>query len=243
MKQILEMVARYVTDEKLLASWYLWRDAFKLMSGRFKSAELFARLVNAGGDLVCTRDTMPLGYALDAGSGPRNAYFDALEMVSQEALMRQRNLKRNGGGDYDYFLRCHIFHAVKEFRPSLLRRFLALAALDRNEGEVHCILQYKPPPPLNATWLSRGSLKINLDNVFDKTALRWAVENQDPSSIEEILHHERNFHKQKNLGVICLSNQLDNDKFTMWTLDTFRKPYPDKPIAQKFGYPSLAVLG
>ena len=39
------------------------------MSGRFKSAELFARLVNAGGDLVCTRDTMPLGYALDAGSG------------------------------------------------------------------------------------------------------------------------------------------------------------------------------
>ena len=102
MKQILEMVARYVTDEKLLASWYLWRDAFKLMSGRFKSAELFARLVNAGGDLVCTRDTMPLGYALDAGSGPRNAYFDALEMVSQEALMRQRNLKRNGGGDYDY---------------------------------------------------------------------------------------------------------------------------------------------
>ena len=68
-QQILEMVARYVTDEKLRASWYLWRDAFKLMSGRFKSAELFARLVNAGGDLVCTRDTMPLGYALDAGSG------------------------------------------------------------------------------------------------------------------------------------------------------------------------------
>ena len=46
-----------------------------------------------------------------------------------------------------------------------------------------------------------------------------------------------------NLGVVCLSNQLDNDKFTMWTLETFQKPYPDKPIAQKFGYPSLAVLG
>ena len=29
----------------------------------------------------------------------------------------------------------------------------------------------------------------------------------------------------------------------MWTLDTFKKPYHDKPIAQKFGYPSLAVLG
>ena len=69
MKQILEMVARYVTDEKLLASWYLWRDAFKLMSGRFKSAELFARLVNAGGDLVCTRYNMPLAEALSAGSG------------------------------------------------------------------------------------------------------------------------------------------------------------------------------
>ena len=63
------MVARYVTDEKLRASWYLWKDVFKLMSGRFKSAELFARLVNAGGDLVCTRYTMPLGEALDAGSG------------------------------------------------------------------------------------------------------------------------------------------------------------------------------
>ena len=146
MEEILEMVARYVKDEELRASWYLWKDAFKLMSGRFKSAELFARLVNAGGDLVCTRYDMPLGEALGAGSGPRNAYFNALEMVSQEALMRQRNLKRNSE-DYDYFLRCHIFHSVKEFRPSLLRRFLALAALDRSEGELHCILQYKPPPP------------------------------------------------------------------------------------------------
>ena len=63
------------------------------------------------------------------------------------------------------------------------------------------------------------------------------------SSIEEILHHERSFHKNMNLGVVCLSNQLDNDKYTMWTLETFQKPYPDKPIAQKFGYPSLAVLG
>ena len=63
------MVARHISDETLRASRYLWRDAFNLMSGRFKSAELFARLVDAGGDLVCTRDTMPLGYALDAGSG------------------------------------------------------------------------------------------------------------------------------------------------------------------------------
>ena len=63
------MVARYVTDEELRASWYLWKDVFKLMSGRFKSAELFARLVNAGGDLVCTRYNMPLAEALSAGSG------------------------------------------------------------------------------------------------------------------------------------------------------------------------------
>ena len=63
------MVAKYVTDDELRASWYLWKDAFKLMSGRFKSAELFARLVNAGGDLVCTRYSMPLAEALDADSG------------------------------------------------------------------------------------------------------------------------------------------------------------------------------
>ena len=90
--------------------------------------------------------------------------------------MRQRNAAAASPADYDYFLRCHIFHAVKEFRPSLLRRFLALAALDRSEAEVHCILQYKPTPPL-----SRGTppLKTNLDNVFDKSCLRWAVENQD----------------------------------------------------------------
>ena len=69
LQQILEMVAKYVTDEELRASWYLWKDAFKLMSGRFKSAELFARLVNAGGDLVCTRYSMPLAEALDAESG------------------------------------------------------------------------------------------------------------------------------------------------------------------------------
>ena len=63
------MVAKYVTDDELRASWYLWKDAFKLMSGRFKSAQLFARLVNAGGDLVCTRYSIPLAEALDAESG------------------------------------------------------------------------------------------------------------------------------------------------------------------------------
>ena len=56
------------------------------------------------------------------------------------------------------------------------------------------------------------------------------------------MFHERTFHKQKKQGVVCLSNQLDNDIFTMWTLETFKKPYPDKSVAQKFGTPSREVL-
>ena len=85
------MVANYVTDDELRASWYLWKDAFKLMSGRFKSAELFARLVNAGGDLVCTRYSMPLAEALDADSG--GAICNFLSSICAIKILGSANAK------------------------------------------------------------------------------------------------------------------------------------------------------
>ena len=61
-------------DKDLEKNRFLWKDAFKRMSESFESAEFFARLVNLGGDLVCTKETMPLNYALKGGKGEVKLY-------------------------------------------------------------------------------------------------------------------------------------------------------------------------
>ena len=117
-------------------------------------------------------------------TGSKKVYFDALEMVSQQALLNQKDYH-----NFDDFLCRHIFYTAKESRPSLLKRFLALA-IDVGKGrkEIHDLLHFK----LRTT----GTVKVDmvrtlehgpvrhlkgrgalfLETTPEKTALRWAVE-------------------------------------------------------------------
>ena len=80
-----------------------------------------------------------------------------------------------GRGHFNDFVSYHIFHAAQKSRHNLLRRFLALASEDKHEAEndsrknIHKFLHYE----------SGERSESHLDKVFGKTALRWAVENED----------------------------------------------------------------
>ena len=112
----------------------------------------------------------------------------AAETVNLDTTMSSIDHPDGGGGGnreaqtarvhFNDFISYHIFHAAQKSRHALLRRFLALAREDKladNDGssdcnkKVHNFLHYKP----------RKRSESELDKVFDKTALRWAVENED----------------------------------------------------------------
>ena len=174
----------YLSHEILKEKWFRWKQAFYEMVGRTSSALVLVRLINAGVNLVCRGDYfMPLNRAIGwkehAGEGAIRAYFEALEKASHEALVKQRQYEDTE--HYIYFLRCHIYQTVKEFRPALLRRFLNLAAA-QGVDVVHDIITFQRQPQ-DLKVKAKYSETLNLwsfDEVFVKSALRWAVENQDP---------------------------------------------------------------
>ena len=74
--------------------------------------------------------------------------------------------------EFNYFLCWHIFYAAKQGRHSVMKRFLNLDSeyrkqTIREDDDVHRTLHFNKLED------------SNFEKVFDKTALRWAVENED----------------------------------------------------------------
>ena len=68
--------------------------------------------------------------------------------------------------------------------------------------------------------------KNHPDETFTKTALEWAVENNDRLCTTEILHQEFECHRaSKFAGLSCLRRQLTGDELLMWTIETFTMFY------------------
>ena len=68
--------------------------------------------------------------------------------------------------------------------------------------------------------------KNHEDETFTKTALEWAVENNDRLCTTEILHQEFECHRaSKFAGLSCLRRQLTGDELLMWTIETFSMFY------------------
>ncbi len=145
-----------------------------------------------------------------------STYFNALTRVAPEVLARVGDGSESE--HWKYFLNSHINCAAKERRHDILR--LGLSAI-RDVDVAHAIL-------VNET---------AADASDKKTALQCAVENKDPIAITEILHHEHRFHDNFRAGLVCLKRQLDCDSYLKWTLDTFRKMYPNKSKAEKYVLP------
>ena len=73
------------------------------------------------------------------------------------------------------------------------------------------------------------SNKSHKNDTFHKTALEWAVKNQDRYLIAEILRHEYKQHKDnKEEGLLCLQSQLTYEEDLKQTIAQFADQYPKK---------------
>eukprot|EP00095_Tigriopus_kingsejongensis_P004696 maker-scaffold276_size226481-snap-gene-0.17 protein:Tk04696 transcript:maker-scaffold276_size226481-snap-gene-0.17-mRNA-1 annotation:"hypothetical protein" len=84
--------------------------------------------------------------------------------------------------------------------------------------------------------------KSSEDETFTKTALEWAVENNDRLCTTEILHQEFHCHKEdKRAGLTCLRRQLRGDELLIWTIETFTMFY-ERTFAQRTVIPMFGLL-
>ena len=82
--------------------------------------------------------------------------------------------------------------------------------------------------------------KNHNDVTFTKTALEWAVENNDRLCTTEILHQEYECHRNSKVeGLNCLRQQITGDELLMWTIETFKTFY-DRTWVQKNILPFLS---
>ena len=102
------------------------------------------------------------------------AYFNALRRFNiQDYLTKLEDFEIQ-----KRFLCMHLVAATREVRPDIVR---ILFNLIEDQTDLHGILLFKE--------------EYNEDETFRKTALEWAVENNDRLCITEILHQEYECHQ------------------------------------------------
>jgi hypothetical protein len=62
-------------------------------------------------------------------------------------------------------------------------------------------------------------------SIFDKTALNWAIENNDEYMLIELLKLEHDFHKNEEDGLQCLCDNLNSHELLPWIFETYSKFY------------------
>lgn len=125
----------------------------------------------------------------------------------------------------DEFLRSHLLGATREVRPDIVRLLFHQV---KDVKKLHKILLYCD--------------KNNEDDTFTKTALEWAVENDDRLCTTEILHQEFKCHQNdKKAGLNCLRRQLRGDELLVWTIETFTMFY-DRTFAQRTVIPIFGIF-
>ena len=84
--------------------------------------------------------------------------------------------------------------------------------------------------------------KSHRDDTFHKTALEWALKNQDKYLISELLRHEFKWHRDsKEQGLCCLQAQLTYEENLKLTITQFKDQYPkDQSERRVAGF--MAVL-
>lgn len=161
---------------------------------------------------------LPVQEAMKNGNSKN--YFNAVRRIDFG------HVSRNWSPEETFeFLTSHLIAATKEVRPDIVRLlFLNI----HDVSLLHKVLLYCD--------------KSNEDETFTKTALEWAVENNDRLCTTEILHQEFECHRaSKVAGLACLRRQLTGDELLMWTIETFTMFY-DKTFAQKNVIPMMGLV-
>ena len=69
------------------------------------------------------------------------------------------------------------------------------------------------------------SIKDHFEEKFQKTALAWANENDDPISVSDLLNLVHAAHSSKEEGLLFIKQQLTNDKLLFWITRTYSRFY------------------
>lgn len=162
-------------------------------------------------------ERLPVQEAMKNGNS--KSYFNALRKVNFERLFDSWNAQK-----VESFLTLHILAATREVRPDIVRLLFQQVEGSRR---LHKILLFCD--------------KGHDDETFTKTALEWAVENDDRLCTTEILHQEYECHKEsKREGLNCLRRQLTGDELLTWTIETFSMFY-ERTFAQTTIIPFLGL--
>eukprot|EP00094_Tigriopus_californicus_P001992 TCALIF_01920-PA protein Name:"Similar to ANK2 Ankyrin-2 (Homo sapiens)" AED:0.42 eAED:0.42 QI:11/0.75/0.4/0.8/1/1/5/0/1087 len=145
---------------------------------------------------------LPLQEAMQSGNSKN--YFNAIGKSNFAKFSEKWSPSQ-----VDEFLRSHLLGATREVRPDIVRLLFHEV---KDVKKLHKILLYCD--------------KHNEDDTFTKTALEWAVENDDRLCTTEILHQEFKCHQNdKKAGLNCLRRQLRGDELLVWTIETFTMFY------------------
>ena len=148
-------------------------------------------------------------------------YFNALRRLDFKTL----RLNMKDEAIFHEFVCIHLVSATRVVRPDIVR---LLFQQIHNRAKLHKILLFCDP--------------ASADETLTKTALEWAVENNDRLCTTEILHQEFECHKtSKSEGLNCLRQQLTGDELLTWTIETFTTFY-DKTWAQKSLIPLFGLF-
>ena len=148
-------------------------------------------------------------------------YFNALRRLDFKTIRQ----KINNEDLFHEFVCVHLVAATRQVRPDIVRMLFQQLT---NAKKLHEVLLFCDPR--------------NSDETLTKTALEWAVENDDRLCTTEILHQEYECHKNsKSEGLNCLRNQLTGDELLTWTIETYTKFY-NKTWAQKVLIPIFGLL-
>ena len=161
---------------------------------------------------------IPLQEAMKNGNV--TAYFNAIRRLDIKKVLQTLESQQSFK-----FLCMHLTAATREVRPDLVRILFNHVT---NPQELHSILLFKD--------------ETNDDETYTKTALEWAVENNDRLCTTEILHQEYECHQNdRKAGLNCLRMQLTGDELLEWTIETFTMFY-SKTWAQSVVFPLLGLI-
>ena len=161
---------------------------------------------------------IPLQEAMKNGNV--TAYFNAIRRLDIKKVLQTLETDQSFK-----FLCMHLTAATREVRPDLVRILFNHVT---NPRELHSILLFKD--------------EANDDETYTKTALEWAVENNDRLCTTEILHQEYECHQNdRKAGLNCLRMQLTGDELLEWTIETFTMFY-SKTWAQSIVFPLLGLI-
>jgi hypothetical protein len=147
------------------------------------------------------------------------AYFEAIEGFGAETIAIS-NLKSQR--HKLTFLQTHLIGCAKEKNIRIFRQ-LVLIISSKSDSETGFIM---PFDGLGEIIHYKTKLDHSRkDSIFDKTALNWAIENNDKFMAMELLMLEHEFHVTEEEGLKCLQDKLSSNELLPWIFKEYTKFY------------------